>query len=101
MWDSLTGQPLTTCNRGVPQSMVSPKPKEVAAPSKTSRGQKRLRHSSAFRKFTASLQADEPSSVSLPESSSGLPSIWAVDIAEDLILLGCDNGRVEVEHPLA
>ena len=81
--------------------MVSPKPKEVAAPSKHSRGQKRLRHSSAFRKFTASLQADEPSSVSLPESSSGLPSIWAVDIAEDLILLGCDNGRVEVEHPLA
>ena len=32
------------------------------------------------------------------EESSVLPSIWAVDIAEDLILFGCDNGRVEVQY---
>ena len=103
MWDSLTGQPLTTCARGVlPQSKASPKPQVVPTPSTPSlRGQRRLRHSSAFRKFNASLQADEPS-VSLAESTSGsaLPSIWAVDIAEDLILLGCDNGRVEVQQIL-
>ena len=32
------------------------------------------------------------------EESSVLPSIWTVDIAEDLILFGCDNGRVEVQN---
>ena len=32
------------------------------------------------------------------EENPVLPSIWAVDIAEDLILFGCDNGRVEVQY---
>ena len=32
------------------------------------------------------------------DESPVLPSIWAVDIAEDLILFGCDNGRVEVQY---
>ena len=102
MWDSLTGQPLTTCARGVvPQSKASPKPQVVPTPSTPSlRVQRRLRHSSAFRKFNASLQANEPSASLAESSGSVLPSIWAVDIAEDLILLGCDNGRVEVHQIL-
>ena len=102
MWDSLTGQPLTTCARGVvPRSTASPKPQVVPALSTPSlRSQRRLRHSSAFRKFNASLLADEPSASLAETSGSALPSIWAVDIAEDLILLGCDNGRVEVDQIL-
>ena len=102
MWDSLTGQPLTTCARGVvPQSKAPSKPQVVLTPSTPSlRGQKRLRHSSAFRKFNDSLQVEEPSSTLSESSGSSLPSIWAVDIAEDLILLGCDNGRVEVDQML-
>ena len=102
MWDSLTGQPLTTCARGVvPQSKVSPKPQVVPALSTPSlRSQKRLRHSSAFRKFNASLKTDQPLDSLAERTGSALPSIWAVDIAEDLILLGCDSGRVEVRQIL-
>ena len=100
MWDSLTGQPLTTCARGVlSQPTTSPKAQVGSAPSNLTRAQRRLRHSSSFRKFNASLQAEEPvvETISVEESSV-LPSIWAVDIAEDLILFGCDNGRVEVQY---
>ena len=46
------------------------------------------------------MQAEEPSASLAETSGSALPSIWAVDIAEDLILLGCDNGRVEVQQIL-
>ena len=95
IWDSLTGQPLTTCSRGVsPPSTPSPEP--VMPPSPT-RGP-RSRHSGVFRKFnkhfnTTSTEVLSPQPL---RATPDLPAIWSVDLAEDLVILGCDTGRVEV-----
>ena len=92
VWDSLTGQPLTTCSRGT--SSPPPSPPPPPPPPQPTRGP-RNRHSSAFRKFTSLTNLeDEPAP--LVEDGPSLAAIWAVDLAEDLIVLGCDSGRVEV-----
>jgi len=103
VWDSLTGHTLASIDREMlPSSTPQPEAKIPVPTSNTKRTKTGSKHSEVFQKFAQSFQAATECVSPVPShspphpSTHNLPSIWSVDLAEGLVILGCETGRLEV-----
>jgi len=108
VWDSLTGDTVSSFDRKEHQSGTSgevkvsnpvqnhlPKQGKPKAELKRKELKARKTKSINFRKFTDTFH-DGLKTSSEQERDFNVSSIWCIDMAEGLIIVGCDSGRLEV-----
>jgi len=113
VWDSLTGDTVTSFDRKKHQYETKQKPTSEAnngssqVPNYLPKQEKskfasqkmqimsRKSKSNNFRKFSDTFHDGMTTSV-VEEKTSTIPSIWCIDMAEGLIIIGCDSGKLEV-----